>query len=84
MKKDEYYGKILAEGTVKIGLAPKAKLREAMSVGRRLAEELSFEDNASTLLSFSEFLKETRKRFDLDTLPPVALVQAHRKFIRMY
>jgi len=79
-------GSFVIEGTMKVrcGECRKASVREASGVAKRIAHELSFEEDAESLVKFGKFLERVRNRLDCDTLPPVAVVRAYRTFIRMY
>ena len=77
-------GSLVIEGTMKVRQVDKATAREAGSIAKRIAIEISFEDDAESLVKFGKFLERVRNRLDYDTLPPVAVVRAYRTFIRMY
>lgn len=77
-------GSFHVEGTSKVRVVRKATVREALMVAKKIAHELTFEDDAESLVTFSKFIERVRNRLDYDTLPPVAVVRAYRQFIRMY
>jgi len=79
-------GSFVIEGTMKVrrGECRKASVREAYSIAKRIAAELSFDEDAERLRNFGKFLERVRNRLDCDSLPPVAVVRAYRTFIRMY